>query len=190
MPKHSVSDWNMDKDVQLANVRGYSPLEKLPRTLKEAYPDLKAFKFGFFVEEDLPDRYTDGWVHLTTEDFPVEDMNNLNTALSNKGAWTEETSQTKKIGDLTDKVKLRFNILADAQGRIRYKKNFVMIQPLEYFQKRRDKMHEINKRAYESEAEKDQGAPIAEGFESAAVINEESRGPLGAVRRGRPRKEK
>ena len=187
MPKHSVADWNMSKDVQLANIRGFSPLEKLPKLLKEAYPDLVPFKFGFFVEDDRPDRYTDGWVHLTTDDFPSDDIQNLNTALSNKGAWTEETSQTKKIGDITDKVKLRFNILADPAGRIKYKKNFVMIQPLDYFQKRRDKMHEINKRAYESEAEKEKGAPIADGFANAEVQNEESRGPIGAVKRGRPR---
>ena len=190
MAKHTVDQWNTHKDVQVSNVRGFSMLAKLPKLLKEAYPDLVPFKFGFFIDEHLPDRYTDGWEHLTVEDFPEADVVNLNTALSNKGAWTEETSETKKIGDITQKVKLRFNIMADSQGRIKYKKNFVMIQPLDYYQKRLDKMHEISERHFSNETVKEDGVAPADKFGPAEATFEETRGPLGAVKRGRPARKK
>jgi hypothetical protein len=143
----------MDEDVQLSNVRGFSPLQSLPKTLKKAYPNLAPFTFGFFVADDLPDRYADGWAHLTVEDFPDEDRGALNIAIANKGGWTEETTEKKKIsadllGDLKERVRRRFNILADANGWIKYKNNYVMIQPLDYNDRRMAKMHRISEEHY------------------------------------------
>lgn len=190
MAKLTVDQWNTKEDIQLSNVRGFSMLEKLPRLLKEAYPDLVPFKFGFFIENDLPDRYSDGWKHLTYEDFPAEDVTALNVALSNKGAWTEETSQTKKIGDINEKVKLRFNVQVDAQGRVKYKKNFIMIQPTDYFLLRRKKFHEVSERQFSQTATREDGVAPAEGWAGASVTHEETQGPLGTVKRGRPKKGK
>lgn len=147
MARHTVDQWNMSEDVQLSNVRGFSPLQKLPKLLQEVYPNLRPFTFGFFVDEDLPDRYADGWAHLTVDDFPDEDREALNTTLSNKGAWTEETTEKKKIaglGDLRERVRRRFNIMASAEGWIMYKENYICIQPTDYKLKRLAKMHQIS----------------------------------------------
>mgnify|MGYP003588616933 CR=1 FL=1 len=187
MPKHSVDQWNQDEDIQISNARGFSMLQKLPKLLKKTYPDLRPFRFGFFVEEDLPDRYTDGWEHLTTDDFPQEDIDSLNTALSNKGAWTEKSTEEKTIGDLTSRVKLRFNIQTDPRGWVKYKKNFIMIQPEDYFMKRRRKLNEISEAQFKGNVLRDDGAKPADGFTGAKATHEETTGPVGAVRRGRPR---
>ena len=125
--------WRKDKDIQLSNVRGFSMLEKLPKLIKKTYPDLASFKFGFFIKEDLPDRYADGWRHLTTEYFPSGDVDTFNAAIG-----------------------LRFHLESVPEG-LKYKANYIMIQPVFYHKERQDKIARISHDQFEAATRKEDG---------------------------------
>lgn len=153
--------WRQDKDLQLANVRGFSMLEKLPKLIKKAYPDLNNFDFGFFIKEDLPDRYADGWRHLTTEYFPQNDLDSFNSAIG-----------------------LRFHVENTVEG-LKYKANFIMLMPKWYKKERSEKIARLSHEQLEATTKREDGAmegklPSSSSYEETPVVK---RGP------GRPRKE-
>ena len=162
--KYSTDYWRKDEDIQLANVRGFSMLEKLPKLLKQAYPDLAVWSFGFFTKKDLPSRYSDGWVHFTTEYFPDEDVSSFNQAIG-----------------------LRFHLENCPEG-LKYKENYIMIQPVDYYRRRLEKIAQISHEQFEQNTKKEDGSfegkvVMESSYEETPVIPAK-RGP------GRPRKNK
>jgi len=160
--KYSVDYWRKDEDIQLANARGFSMLEKLPKLLKQAYPDLSVWSFGFFIKKDLPSRYADGWVHFTTEYFPDADVNSFNQAIG-----------------------LRFHLENCPEG-LKFRENYIMIQPVDYYRRRLEKLAQISHEQFKQDTGKEDGETVDGKVVMKSTYEETpvKKGP------GRPRKNK
>jgi len=102
--KRDETYWEKLDPVKAASKRGFNAIVELPKLLTEAYPDIfKDKTLGFFIEDDLPDRKSKGWDHLTTSYFP--DTDDFNRAMP-----------------------LRFGISVEGIN-VKYKDYFLMYQP-------------------------------------------------------------
>ena len=115
----SASDWAKYDELLSAGTRGWNPLTRLPELLRNEYVWMGEFEFGFFSEEDIPERLTQGWVFLDTSHFDASKLNEV--------------------------VGIRFG-LTDTDGHIKFRDNYIMIQPKDF----RKKL--VRRRNEESEA--------------------------------------
>ena len=67
--------WNNQSEIIEAAVKGFNPLKDLPRLIRKAYPEFKGVEIGFFVESDLAEMTSKGWIHMTKEHFDVDEFN-------------------------------------------------------------------------------------------------------------------
>lgn len=75
LPKLTKDFWNGKSEIIEAAVKGWNPQQRLPRLLKEAYPDLKHLQFGFCHKDDAAEWMSQGWMPLPTTQFDVEEFN-------------------------------------------------------------------------------------------------------------------
>ena len=104
MARKDDSYWKTLDPVKAAAKRGFNVIVELPQLLTQAYPEIFNDKtIGFFIDDDLPDRKSKGWDHMTTEHFPdTEDFNRS--------------------------MPLRFGVTVDGIN-IKYKNYYIMYQP-------------------------------------------------------------
>ena len=67
--------WNSKSEIISAAVKGFNMLSALPKMLKEAYPWMKELELGFSSTSDLPEWHSQGWIHLRTEHFDIDEFN-------------------------------------------------------------------------------------------------------------------
>lgn len=100
--KLTAAYWNKKTEIIEASVRGWDPLQRLPVLLQEAYPELKNVKFGFFIEDDLPERHSIGWELFTKEFFDADELN-------------------KSV------LPARYGLTDDGSGALKWRDNYLMI---------------------------------------------------------------
>jgi hypothetical protein len=98
--KFTKAYWAEKDDIIDAGVKGWSPLEQVPKLLAEAFPDFRNVKFGFFVKADFQHQTSIGWEFLTKEDFNPDTMNEVLPA--------------------------RFGLEVLADGRLKWRDNYLM----------------------------------------------------------------
>jgi hypothetical protein len=164
-----VSEWRQIETITNSSIRGFNPLEQIPKILKQKYPDtFNEVRFGFFIEEDIPARWTIGWRFLKKEHFP--DFETFNEA----------------VGD-------RFGLKYTADGRFKLKENFVMIMPTWFGDKISEEFNEAAEREFEQKTQK---PPEIQGGQDTEVTFSEKKQRVEptptSVKRGPgiPRKEK
>lgn len=67
--------WNSKREIISAATRGFNMNRDLPRMLYDAYPDLKAVKFGFCDKDDLNAWHAQGWEHIPLDIFDPDEFN-------------------------------------------------------------------------------------------------------------------
>ena len=75
MPKLTKEFWNSKSEIIEAAVKGWDPIQRLPKLLKESYPDFKVVDFGFCSEADMPEWMSQGWIPLAADHFEVDEFN-------------------------------------------------------------------------------------------------------------------
>jgi len=98
--------WNKKEKIIQANVRGFNPLEDIPRMLQEAYPDLKNVVMGWCDEAELNAWHTQGWEHMPLDIFDPDEFNKSD-------------------------IPSRYGI-KNEDGRPRWNKNYLMIMGKDY----------------------------------------------------------
>lgn len=71
--KSLIDQWHNDFVASQAISRGVAIGQFVVRQLPKAFPEFQAFKFGYFVEEDLPMVIAKGWRMLRVADLPEAD---------------------------------------------------------------------------------------------------------------------
>ena len=118
-----ASDWSKYDELLSAGTRGWNPLVRLPELLRKEYHWMDDFEFGFCSEADIPNWLTQGWVFLDTSHFDVSQMNEV--------------------------VGIRFG-LTDAGGHIKFRENYIMIQPKDFRDKLKKRRNEEAEAAYKA----------------------------------------
>ena len=158
------SYWDKRPEIIIASSKGYNPLVMVPRLIKETYPDMRDFKFGFFIEKDLPARFAEGWRHLDTSDFPDwEDYNAslpLRYGLQEKGGHL--TSGDNYVCIMHNDYRKKYEAYRDAES---------------------ERLTAGSIASKENEADSDNMRA-----ESTYTESRETHGSSSAPRRGRPRK--
>jgi len=168
MQKLTKEFWNSKSEIIEAAVKGWDPIQRLPKLLKEAYPDFRVVDFGFSSEEDMAEWMSQGWIPLTADHFDVEEFNK---------------------SDIPSRFGLR-----EVGGRIKWRDNTLMAMGKDFrkqLQDARNEYHEDNYRAsvmdkkYASSQDprRDEMARYAESKLESAII-QPKRGP------GRPPNQK
>lgn len=111
--------WESKDGIIDAGVRGFSPLEQVPKLLTEAFVDFKNLVFGFFVKADLQHVTSIGWEFLMKDHFNPDTLNEVLPA--------------------------RFGIEVQSDGRLMWRENYLMFMHKDFRQKVVDARH----RAYE-----------------------------------------
>lgn len=146
MPKKKASDWSKHSELLRAGISGWNPLMRLPKVMQKEFPDLQEFDFGFFSDEDVPERRSMGWDFLDKEDFDVEEFN-------------------KTVG-------LRFGLTLDAAGHVKWRENYIMVQPKwyreEYVQQRERENTAVFERAMTPAGQFAPGDPRADEMQEAS----------------------
>ena len=108
MARPKVSDWKADESVLRAGTRGFNILDELPLALQKAFPWLKEFEFGFFIDEHVPHRTSIGWAHL-------------------KKSHLEDG-----VDEFNQAIGLRFGLTTDGTDNLMWRENYIMIMPNEF----------------------------------------------------------
>lgn len=168
MQKLTKEYWNSKSEIIEAAVKGFDPIQQLPKMLKAAYPDFKQLDFGFCHDAAIPEWMSIGWMPMSPTDFDTDEFNKSD-------------------------IPSRFG-LSDVGGRIKYRENTLMAMGKDFrrqLQDARDGHHEDNYRAsvmdkkYASpqDPRREEMAKYAESKLESAII-QPKRGP------GRPPNQK
>ena len=116
MAKHpSPSDWKAKDSVLKAAIKGFNVLSELPKLLSQEYVWLKDFDFGFFTEDDIPEKRSLGWTFLNREHFEIDNFN-------------------QAIG-------LAHGLTDDGSGNVKWRNNYIMICPKDFRKRAMDIRH-------------------------------------------------
>lgn len=164
MPRLDPEYWRSKKEVSLASTRGFSIIDTLPRLLKEAYPLLREFDFGFFLKRDVPARRIDAWEHMTEEDIP-------------------------DYKSLSGEMPLRFGIYSDAEGHLRIGAYYIMVMEKDYRKRQIAKRVEYDDKLFYGAVETDGENQTGDGVFEEKEYTERKVGEREKTkRRGRPKK--
>ena len=94
-----LSEWS--ESTYAATTLGFNLLRDFEKEMHRVYPDTQPYSFGYFSEDDLNERQTEGWKFLTGGMFDVEDFNST--------------------------VGSRFGLRVDAHDRVLYNNNYIML---------------------------------------------------------------
>lgn len=125
--KFTKAYWAGKDDIIDAGVKGFSPLEQVPKLLTEAFADFKNVVFGFFVEADLQHVMSLGWEFLTKEDFNPGTMNEVLPA--------------------------RFGLEVMSDGRLKWRDNYLLFMHRDYRKKVESARHQSYEDKYAASIE-------------------------------------
>ena len=94
-----LSEWS--EETYAATSLGFNLLRDFEREMHRVYPDTQPYSFGYFSEDDLNERLTEGWKFLEGGMFDVEDFNST--------------------------VGTRFGLRVDVHDRVLYNNNYIML---------------------------------------------------------------
>jgi len=109
-----LKTWDDVDDLIEASTTGWNPLQKLPLLLEKYIPWAKDFTFGFFIESDLPEVKSYGWVHVKPDQIAGEN-------------WNENAG-------------LRFG-LDISGGVVKFRDNYLLCMPKDHRKKQMDRRH-------------------------------------------------
>lgn len=176
-----VRKWKDIKGIMNTGARGWNPMKALPKALQEVYPELQAFDFGFFTEDDVPSCVAKGWQILKPEHFD-------------------------SISEFNEQVGLRFGVVI-RDGAVAWQKSILMLREKDITKEVMDARHRDHESFYSTAmaqrrvlqeqdpqfdkyaANADEAAPSE--FESKYVEGggvAERRADNAPQKRGRPRK--
>ena len=110
-----LKTWDDVDDLIEASTTGWNPLQKLPLLLEKYIPWAKDFTFGFFIESDLPEVKSYGWVHVKPDQIAGEN-------------WNENAG-------------LRFG-LDISGGVVKFRDNYLLCMPKAHRAKQMDRRHQ------------------------------------------------
>jgi len=94
-----LNEW--DGNTFAASAMGFNLLRDFQREMHRVYPDTQPYAFGYFSDDDINSRMTEGWKFLLGSMFDVEDFNST--------------------------VGTRFGLRVDANDRVLYNDNYIML---------------------------------------------------------------